>query len=522
MPQPVPTASPADAWEELADASQGRKAERDLLRQLLRILMGELGASVAKLVLNGTVSSQPELVVASDGETSGGSEALEVPVPGGAVCFEGLPAGSAATEIDGPRRAALAAAVRAFDQSEHVKRRQFEVNYRGVELDALYDVGLAIAATLNLDELSEEILLRAVSLLDARRGAFFGSAADEFRLEQTFGGSASERVPAGELERLLTGQTSKAFEVLPGSEHLLAVPIRVEREVKGLLVVADKESREGVGPFGSSDRRTLELFANQAAIALENAYLHRQALEKERLEREGELAAGIQKRLLPETTPEVHGFELTGWSRSARTVGGDYYNYIRLEEGTYFVVLGDVTGKGMPAALLVSTLDSALRLLLNQGLRREDLLFALNRHIFNSSASNTFITLAALELDSATGRGRYASGGHNPSLWLRAGQAPRKLGATGLPIGLFERATYSFEELEFESGDLLCLYSDGITECLSASDEEFGLERLEVSLTERFERPLAETADSICDQMTEFGAAGPRGDDQTVVLVRKS
>jgi sigma-B regulation protein RsbU (phosphoserine phosphatase) len=147
---------------------------------------------------------------------------------------------------------------------------------------------------------------------------------------------------------------------------------------------------------------------------------------------------------------------------------------------------------------------------------------ALNRHIFGSSAPNTFITLAALELDAATGRCRYASGGHNPSLWLRTGSPARRLGASGLPIGLFEGSTYSFEELELESGDLLCLYSDGITECASAEDEEFGIDRLAVTLAERLDRPLPETVDSICEQMTDFQAAGPRGDDQTVVLVRKS
>lgn len=503
---------------------QGEAVTQSVLRDLLGILAAELGASVARLHLGDGGASQPEVAVFSTLETAGGDETITVPVRGGVVRFEGIAAaavGDANGRLDEQRLTALGVAVWAFGQSEDFKRRQFEVNYRGVEREALYDVGLAIAGTLNLEELSEEILQRAVSLLDARRGAFFRRNGDDLELAQTFGGDAADKVSMGELEGLLAGRQPAGGDVLPGSEYLLAVPVGVASQLKGLLVVGDKESREGVGPFGDPDRRTLELFANQAAIALENAYLHRQALEKERLEREGELAAEIQKRLLPETTPEIHGFELTGWSRSARMVGGDYFNYIRLEDGAYFVVLADVTGKGMGAALLVSSLDSALRLLLNQGLRGEELLAALNTHIFASSASNTFITLAALELDAKRGGCRYMSAGHNPSLWLRSGEPARMLGATGLPIGLFEGSTYRFEDLQLENNDLLCLYSDGITECLSAADEEFGVERLAVMLEENQQRPLAETADSICGRMTDFAAVGPRGDDQTVVLLRR-
>lgn len=520
MPLSVSAGPSSDAWTDLVEATRHRVSERKLLRGLVEILAEELGASVARIALNDSEGQGTKFAVRLGRDSGASARTLTVQVSGAQVSFEGIAAGTDPS-LDGLRLTALGAAIRAFEQSEDAKRHRFEVNYRGVALDALYDVGLAIAATLNLDELSEEILLRAVSLLDARRGAFYRKKADEFVLDRTFGGDAVERVSPSELEGFLAGQTRPEASLLPGSEHLLAVPIRVEAGVRGLLVVGDKESRDGVGPFASPDRRTLELFANQAAIALENAYLHKQALEKERLEREGELAAGIQKRLLPEVTPEIDGFELTGWSRSARMVGGDYYNYIRLEEGIYFVVLADVTGKGMPAALLVSTLDSALRLLLEQGFRGAELMSALNAHILATSASNTFITLVAAEIDSVRGRCRYTSAGHNPSLWLPAGATPRRLGATGLPLGLFAGSTYAFESLELERGDLVCLYSDGITECLSPDEEEFGIDRLVDLLARSRDQPLAKTASSICDQMTAYAASGARGDDQTIVLLRR-
>ena len=176
-----------------------------------------------------------------------------------------------------------------------------------------------------------------------------------------------------------------------------------------------------MGPFPDHDRRTLALFANQAAIALENARLHRQALEKERLEREMELAAEIQRQILPERVPAVAGYDLAGWNRPARQVGGDYYDLAVLAGGRLGLALGDVTGKGMPAALMVSTLHSALKLLRDRCGLSPDLLGQLNRHIFESSAANKFITLIVAELEAASGRLAYVNAGHNPGLLLRAG-----------------------------------------------------------------------------------------------------
>ena len=214
-------------------------------------------------------------------------------------------------------------------------------------MKALYDVGLAIASTLNLDELTDGILLRAVSLLDARRGALFLLQDQQYVLEGTIGGDAEKAVDASD-ERISLMQSSgnASFdELLPGAKYSLVVPIAVDGVPRGLLALADKESRAGIGPFGADDERALSLFANQAAIALENAKLHHHALERERLEREMELAADIQRGILPATTPDLAEFELVGWNRPTRHVGGDYYGWLTLPNGHTGVVVADVTGK---------------------------------------------------------------------------------------------------------------------------------------------------------------------------------
>ncbi|MXX76529.1 MAG: SpoIIE family protein phosphatase [Holophagales bacterium] len=426
----------------------------------------------------------------------------------------------------------LAIGLRLRELADELKDRKFQDNYNVVTLQAVYDVGLAITSTLNLDELTEEILLRAVSLLDARRGAFYLlDEEDRLSLAGTIGGGAREAIDAPPTGFAEAGIETLAAGVMPDAEHSLAVPIEGDggSGSVGLLVVADKESRTGVGPFAASDHRALSLFANQAAIALTNAKLHRQALEKERLEREVELAAEIQRNILPAEMPSAGCFETVGWSRPSRQVGGDYYGSLRFAGSRRGLVVADVTGKGMPAALLVSTLDSALRLLVDDcrlggeaaGAELSPELFdRLNKHIVESSASNRFITLILTEIDPRNRAVRYLNAGHNPGLLVRGNGEVTPLPASGLPLGLLPSASYRVEPLEMGPGDLLCLYSDGITECESLDGEEYGQERLEDFLRSRRERPLSEIVDAIDADVQRFGAGLPQGDDQTVVLIR--
>ncbi len=415
----------------------------------------------------------------------------------------------------------LAAGARISGLKRQIQRQEFQAAFRGVELEALYDVGLAIASTLDLEELCEEALLRAVSLLDARRGALYLLDGGSYRLTSRFGGEALDELPAGDDDAasLAAGEAPEGW--LPGARHLLAVTVETEGDAKGVLIVADKESRRGVGPFPATDRRTLLLFANQAAIALENAKLHKLALEKERLEREMELAAEIQKQLLPKVMPKIPGYEVIGWNRPARQAGGDYFDFQGLGDGGWGLVVGDVVGKGLPAALLVSTLHSALRVLLDQMEVGPPLIERLNRHIFESSGANKFITMLLAALDAEGGRLAYLNAGHNPGLLVRAGGEIDQLASAGLPLGLMAQGHFGIRTLELGHGDLVCIYSDGITECEAPDEEEFGLERLTDLLAEQRRQPLAEILRRIDQAVTDFAQDQPQGDDQTVILLRR-
>jgi sigma-B regulation protein RsbU (phosphoserine phosphatase) len=536
-------------WEELLVLCQDEASDRPLLERLLEMWCQEHGASAAALYLNRgdllaaeVAVGEPALPeVVQDASPPAGLGRL--PMPGGSLLFArgrfqgGAPAESAGRlELLGGAgdigladslTLLLASSFKNWRLRQELKEQQFQVNYRIVELESLYDVGLAVAATLDLERVSEEILMRAVSLLDARRGALYViDDNSRYRLDRTFGGEAAPWFAAdnAELRAFLAGddrQGAAPADLLPGTRYLLGVPIEIDSSPRGLLAVGDKESRRGVGPFPPADRRTLGLFANQAATALENARLHLEAIEKERLEREMHLAADIQRQILPREAPPVPGYQLLGWNRPARQIGGDYYDLFVRQDGHVGLVIGDVSGKGMPAALMVSTLHSALHLLLDQAGFGPPLLERLNRHILESTAANKFITMLLAELDPGTGSLVYLNAGHNPGLLLRREGVVEELGSTGLPIGVLPGSRFQARTLTMRPGDLVCLYTDGITECESAVEEEFGNARLIELLRDQREGTLPQVLEALQQAMSRFAAGLPQGDDQTVVLLRR-
>ena len=526
--QPLSRASDlpaASGWEQLFSLTQREADDRQVLENKLRQWCTSCGADAALY----TESDGAHRRLLAQGETEFPNEAPppgetpeswnRVELPRAVLLHTAGPDSQHSRET----LLLLAAGARISSLKRQIEEQKFQAKFRGVELEALYDVGLAIASTLDLEELCEEALLRAVSLLDARRGALYLLENQHYRLSSRFGGEAAEAFDASEddVASLLSGEIPTTLALLPGACHLLAVPVEIEGDARGALIVADKESRRGVGPFPETDRRTLLLFANQAAIAIENAKLHRLALEKERLEREMELAADIQNQLLPKSMPKIPGYEVIGWNRPARQAGGDYYGFQGLEGGAWGLVVGDVVGKGVPAALLVSTLHSALHVLLDQMEVGPPLIERLNRHIFESSSPNKFITMLLAALDTQGNRLAYLNAGHNPGLLIRSHGEVLELSSAGLPLGLMAQGHCGISTLDLEHGDLVCIYSDGITECEAPDEEEYGLERLTDLVTTHRDRPLSEILHRIDSAVTDFAQGQPQGDDQTVVMLRR-
>jgi len=414
--------------------------------------------------------------------------------------------------------------------ASEVREGEFQLKYRLWELESLYDIGLSIASTLDLDQLADAILMRTVSLLNARRAALYLKDGERFALRRAFGDVRSQffdvDIDPSLTRKLLEEGEAIHFEngadsLFPGCRSFVALPVKNGQEVIGVLAAADREQRDGsVGPFSESEVRLLGLFANQAAIALENANLHRQALEKQAMEREIDLAATIQLNILPRSTPKLHGFEIDGFSRPAKQLGGDYHFFSAEDDALTFCV-ADVAGKSVPAAILVSALHAALQLLLDEGRDLGEIATELNRHIHRWSAENKFITLLLATVDRKEGVLRYVNAGHNPG-YVIVGGLVEALPSHGLPIGILSGSKYNTQTRSFPTGSIVLAYSDGITEAENASEEEFDYERLTSILDRSAAEPLAVIRRRIVAAVDEFTAGLPQRDDQTIVLVRTS
>jgi sigma-B regulation protein RsbU (phosphoserine phosphatase) len=449
-----------------------------------------------------------------------GSAFRRLDLPGGGVLLH--TSDRAIGEAHPSDNALLGAAAAIIGMKRKLREQNLQAMSQGVELVALYEVGLAIASILDIQELADEVLSRALMLTDCSLGALYTLDDDWYQLACARG-TAQERIAASELDlaALRKSGGKPDIAVMAESATVLAVSVEADGQPRGLLAVGHGTS-DGDRAFTPKDRSTLSLFANQAAIALEQARLHETSLEKERLDRETELAAEIQQEILPDEMPSIPGFEILGWNRPCRHVGGDYFGFHPLGEDRWALVLGDVSGKGAPAALLVSTLDSALRVLLDHMGVSPKMVDRLNRHVFESSAAHKFITMIAAELEPREGVLTYLNAGHNPGLWLRSDGTVEHLEPGGSPVGMLPDGEFESERLRLGAGDLLCLYSDGITEAAAPDEEEFEIERLTAVIEQHRDRPLDEILEAVDRSVTEFAEGQPQGDDQTVVLLRRS
>jgi sigma-B regulation protein RsbU (phosphoserine phosphatase) len=396
--------------------------------------------------------------------------------------------------------------------SQEAREGDFQLKYRLWELESLYDIGLSIAGTLNIDELADEVLFRMISLINARRATLFLRDGDAFRTYRSFGD-----VPVGESELQGLLATGKGISLAEGT--VVAVPIHGNNQIIGVLAAADRETREGgIGAFEPNELRLLSLFANQVGIALENARLHREALEKIAMEREFELAATIQRDILPSSIPHIDHIEIAALSRPAKQVGGDYHAFFERENGVTMLV-ADVSGKSMPAALLVSALHAAVQLLVGEGRELGEVATELNRHIHRWSAENKFVTFIIASIDREAETLEYVNAGHNPG-YVLIGDRVETLKSHGLPIGMLAQSKYMTQTRPFPKGSTVVLYSDGITEAENEKEEEFGSDRLENLLTSSC--TATELRDRIAAAVDAFVGNAPQHDDETLVIARVS
>jgi phosphoserine phosphatase RsbU/P len=306
--------------------------------------------------------------------------------------------------------------------------------------------------------------------------------------------------------------------VLQGVRSVLAVPLGVAEKVFG-IIYADSPIAEG--RFTEDHLKLLTTLASVAAIRVENAKLVESRLQQERLERELQLAMEIQQRFQPTAPPVVPGYELQGISFPCYEIGGDYYDFIQRADGRLVIALGDVSGKGTAAALLMSSLHAAIHAQTGSHDTLVETISAVNRYLAENIPPNRFVTLFFAELDPGSGALSFLNAGHNPPLIVHAAGTVEQLASGGLPLGIKADAEYREGRTNMQVGDVLVIYSDGVTEATSPTGEEFGPTRLYEVVSRNVDASAAGIRDRIESALTKFSQGTQAADDITLVIVKR-
>jgi len=294
---------------------------------------------------------------------------------------------------------------------------------------------------------------------------------------------------------------------------VMCAPLVARDEVLGVIHL---DGSDPARPFVGDDMALLLAIAGQAALALSAARAHRQALMAERLQQDLEFATRIQNQFLPQRPPRVEGWEFADKYRPASQIGGDYYDFLDLADGRFGVALGDVCGKGIPAALCMAKLSSEVRFRSVGRRSPAEILTRVNQALVRDFAEGMFVTLVLAVVDPATGEGLIASGGHPAPLVRRAdGKVEPLESPRSLPVGFDADTAYSDGAFQLGPGDVVALFTDGITEAMQDTDE-YGESRLEAAL--RSSAATAEGAlETVLADVASFVGGSPQSDDLTLV-----
>ncbi len=301
------------------------------------------------------------------------------------------------------------------------------------------------------------------------------------------------------------------------TRSMLCVPIHNrEKRVVGVLQLLNKRQ----GSFGQRDLEFLDAISDHMAIAMENATLHLDIIEKKRMERELQLGREIQSRLFPKPPRDVPGIELDAMSIPCFEVGGDYYDFLDLPGGDFGIAVGDVSGKGVAAALIMSSIQAALRVAAPLEPDLASLLTRLNGLLHRMAGGRKYATFFFGRYSPSTGELRYVNAGHNPPFVIFDGNM-ENIDSTGRPIGILAAAAFEERSIVLPRGATLFLYTDGLNEAANEAEEELGMDRLREIAMEASSRDTFSIATKVLEAVSAFEDGAHATDDKTVVVLRR-
>ncbi|MCU1328290.1 MAG: serine phosphatase [Bryobacterales bacterium] len=399
------------------------------------------------------------------------------------------------------------------------------------QISALVRAGNELAGHRPLPELFNFILELAIGAVKADRGVLMTIEEDGELLVRSNKGEGFH-ISTAVRDRVLTTGSSvlvrdtsidDAFRerrsiVEQNIRTLMAVPLQTRDQIIGIIYV---DSPSLVRQFTRDDLNLLTVMANVAAIRIEHTRFAEMEQARKLMARDLEQAAEIQRQFLPATAPPVGGLDLAGHNAPCRTVGGDYFDFFPYDGNRVAMVLGDVSGKGMPASLLMMGLQARVQVLAEEPRDLAEVMSKLNRITSANCPSNRFITLFFCILDGDTGELTYCNAGHNPPIIVRADGSRELVPGGGPVIGILASVEYHALKTRLEHGDTLVIYSDGITEAADVTGEEFETDRLGKAVAKCRDLPAGAIVEEVNRAVSEFTAGVPQGDDITMIVARR-
>jgi sigma-B regulation protein RsbU (phosphoserine phosphatase) len=410
-----------------------------------------------------------------------------------------------------------------------------DYNYRKI----LKRITHSISGMLSLDSLCSYLSIRVPEVLHASSGAvyLYDEMLENFhaccaanvdtrllsRFEPT--GSLCRHIARTEatynLERTRASKrpidlSADELGALTGAGVSLVAPFILKSRLVGFMLLGPKRSDEF---YSGRDIELLETLCDHVAMAVENARLYRETTEKQRMERELEVARRIQQMLLPKSFPRIRGLESEAMNRPSEQVGGDYYDILHLSDNRVGIAIADVAGKGVPAALLMASLQSSLRAEAGPDRTPSEVIQVLNRAVCEQTSGETFVTIFYGLLDLEHRSLHYCNAGQTPPFIVGKNGRVRRLDITHLVIGVDREAFYEDTTLELEEGDLVFLYTDGITEEPGSNDSLYGEDRLISRLVDSYDMTLADVLETIHADVVRYGSGKPN-DDLTALALK--
>jgi len=420
---------------------------------------------------------------------------------------------------------------------EQLRKENQNLHIAVNELMILNDLATAISSIQAVDDIIEQIVIKCIKYLNVEEGTV--SLLDRTGDKQSFHtmirhtDSSATRLPY-RMDSGLKGwmlkhrksffsndiQADDRFQFLSDQTYpfqsILCVPLTVKGELIGYLAVFNKKS----GVFSEDDKRLLSIIGSQSAQILENARLLEEEKQLLSLREELKMAHKIQKKLLPESAPDFHGFDIEAINIPAKSVGGDYYDFILKSKEKLAFCIGDITGKGMPAAMLMANLQATFR---SQILVDDDCPLCMkrtNKLLFNSTEPTKFATLFFGILDMNPARLTYVNAGHDHPFLIRDNVETAELEATGLLLAVVEETDYEVKQVDLKPGDVLLFFTDGITEAMNNDKKEFGLDKLRELAKYHSGETSENIAAKILQDVNRHTNGAVQSDDITMIVVK--